>query len=96
MLPVFHSPRAERDLDAISLHIGEQSPLAAWRLLEAIDDTMRLVAVFPSIGEAVDHLGPGVRRITTGPYLIFFRTSKDAVELVRVLHGSRDIQHLDG
>jgi toxin ParE1/3/4 len=53
-----------------------------------------MIAQYPKIGEAVDHLSPGLRRFTLGNYLLFYRRIGDEIELIRVLHGARDIDQL--
>ena len=55
---------------------------------------MGLITRYPKIGEAVEHLGPGVRRQTLGDYLLFYRVAGRQIELIRVLHGARDIDRL--
>jgi len=35
-----------------------------------------------------------VRRFTLGNYLLFYRHVDDTIELIRVLHGARDIDRL--
>jgi toxin ParE1/3/4 len=46
------------------------------------------------MGEAVDNLAPGVRRHSLGDYLLFYRLCGEGIELIRVLHGARDVDHL--
>jgi toxin ParE1/3/4 len=94
-LPIVLSSSALEDLDAISFGIANDSPAAAIRWLESIDETMQLIASHPGLGERVPHLGQAVRRITLGKYLLFFRPLADRVELVRVIHGARRIEHLE-
>lgn len=65
-LRVVHSPVAARDLDTIAYRISEGSPGAAFRWLEQTDHTMHLISQHPGLGEAVDHLGSGIRRISLG------------------------------
>jgi plasmid stabilization system protein ParE len=48
----------------------------------------------PHLGEAVDQLRPGLRRITHGSYLIFYEPQPFGIALVRVLHGARKIEDL--
>ena len=38
-----------------------------------------------------DDLSPGLRSIPHGNYLIFYRLMNNGIEIVRVLHGSRDL-----
>ena len=35
---------------------------------------------------------PGVRSFPFGAYVIFYRPLQDGVDVVRVLHGSRDVE----
>ena len=46
------------------------------------------------MGEAVDHIRPGLRRFTHGKYLIFYEPHENGIGLVRVLHGARKIEDL--
>jgi toxin ParE1/3/4 len=36
-------------------------------------------------------LGPGLRSVAVGSYLIIYRPIEGGIEIVRVLHGRRDI-----
>jgi plasmid stabilization system protein ParE len=47
----------------------------------------------PFIGPAVIAINrPGLRKMTVAPYIIFYRPRGERLELVRVLHSSRDIE----
>jgi len=46
------------------------------------------------MGEAVDHIRPGLRRFTHGNYLIFYEPRETGIGLVRVFHGARKIEDL--
>jgi toxin ParE1/3/4 len=37
---------------------------------------------------------PALRSLSVGNYLIFYRPLADGIEIVRVLHGARDIDSL--
>jgi toxin ParE1/3/4 len=39
-----------------------------------------------------EDIGAGIRCIVVGEYLIFYRPIADGIEIMRVLHGRRDIQ----
>jgi toxin ParE1/3/4 len=43
------------------------------------------------MGRARDDLAPGLRSVVAGKYLVFFRASDAAIEVLRVIHGARDI-----
>ena len=86
------SEAATADLDAIWLYVVEQGSLdAADRLIDDITERFPLLATHPGIGTARDDLAPGLRGFPVGDYLIFYRRDRDGIDIVRVLHGSRDL-----
>lgn len=94
MLRIVRSSESESDLLTLSEWIGADNPSAAARWLDEIDRTVQLLATFPNVGESVERYGPGVRRISLGAYVILFRPIEGDLELMRVLHGSRNIDRL--
>lgn len=42
-------------------------------------------------GRARDEIKPGLRSIVVQKYTVFYRATDTAVQVVRLLHGSRDI-----
>ncbi len=67
---------------------------AALNWLEDLSREFDLLLRFSKIGESVDNLHPGLRRTIFSDYLIFYRQINDGIEVVRVLHGSRDMDRL--
>ena len=88
------TPAAIRDLRSITDWIAGHNLGAALNFYDEVDRLLSLFSRYPYMGEAVDHLQPGLRRHTLGDYLLFYRPLDNAIELVRVLHGSRDIDRL--
>jgi toxin ParE1/3/4 len=88
---VFKRPRAEADLVDIWSYIAQDSPANADRLLDRISDTLSRLATMPFMGQARFDLAPGRRMVPVGNYLIFFRPIQDGIEVIRVLHGRRNI-----
>src|SRR6476646_10173082 len=84
--------QVEDDLLSIAEFIARDKPTAATRWLEEIEQKFVLFAQQPYMGEAVDHIRPGLRRVTHGNYLIFYEPHDAGVLLVRVLHGTRRIE----
>ncbi|AZO74651.1 MAG: type II toxin-antitoxin system RelE/ParE family toxin [Mesorhizobium sp.] len=35
---------------------------------------------------------PGIRHLIVGEYLTFYRVAEDAIEIIRILHGRRNIE----
>ena len=91
MIPIVKSPQYERDLAEIWSNIARNNPTAADRVVTAIENTIELLGEFPGIGAACPHLAPGLRRTLWQDYLIYYRVRSDRVEIVRALHGRRNI-----
>jgi toxin ParE1/3/4 len=53
---------------------------------------LKLLAEFPGLGRQRDELGPAVRSFPVGNCIIFYLPLADGVEVIRVLHGARDIR----
>ncbi len=92
------NPQADRDIDVASLYIAQTSEERALRFLDAVAQTFRQLAEMPGLGNRQQFRSPrlqGLRRwhVQLFPaYLIFYRATEEEVEVVRVLHGARDIQ----
>lgn len=87
---------ARRDYSAIWDYIADDNPSAADRLLRRFDQKLRLAADQPGIGHPRDDLSPGLRSLRVGRYLLFYRQVPNGIELIRVLHGARDLPRLFG
>jgi toxin ParE1/3/4 len=84
--------RAERDLVDIGSFIAVDSPADAARFIARLEQHCLILAAHPLIGRARDDLLPGLRSIAHGRYVIFYRALDDEVEIVRILHGARDLR----
>ena len=91
MSHVFTRPRAEADLVDIWRYIAQDSPANADRMLDRINGTLSRLATMPFMGQARFDLAPGLRMFPVGSYLLFFRPIQDGIEMIRVLHGKRNI-----
>jgi len=94
MKEAFYSPQARIDLKDIYRQIAEHNPAAASGVLRHIGTKAGLMAESPLIGQAAEELAPQLRRLPVGAYLIFYRPTDFGIEVVRVLHGARDIDAL--
>ena len=91
MSRVSRRPHAEADILEIWGYIAEDSVVAADRWLDKLDEKFALWATQPMMGRARDELSPGIRSLAFGRYVVFFQPVPDGIDVVRVLHGSRDI-----
>jgi toxin ParE1/3/4 len=83
-------------LDNIHDRIAEDKPGAAANWLRRANEQFSRLAKNPLIGQARDEIRPGMRSISHGNYVIYFRLREEGqyVEIARVLHGARDTQSL--
>lgn len=91
MLPVEMSTAAELDLAEIWTHIAKNNRPAANRVLDLIESRFQSIAQFPQIGSARPDIAEDLRCCWVGNYGVFYRVKPASVEIVRVLHGARDI-----
>jgi toxin ParE1/3/4 len=94
---ILRRPAADRDVRQAALVIAADNPSAAIRFVDAVRATEKLLLDAPGVGTARDYGNPalagmrwhsvkGFRR-----YLIFYIPRSDGIEIVRVLHGARDL-----
>lgn len=86
--------QAEADLIEIWTRIARENIPAADRLLDALDDRSHRLTAHPFLGAARPDLAPELRYLTFGSYLILYRVLPTDIEIVRYLHGRRDLQRL--
>ena len=85
------SPEAEQDLLDIWLYIAEDSPINADRFLDRLQGKALNLAEFTEIGIDRPELAPNLKSFPVDRYVLYYRANTGGIELVRVLHGSRDI-----
>ena len=59
--------------------------------LARFDAVCALIAEHPLIGRARPELAPELRSLPEGSYVIFYKPRPAGPEIVRILHGKRDI-----
>lgn len=84
-------PQAETDLEEIGNYLSERNPHAAVRLIDALRERWTLLLDHPFSGKARDDLRPGARCLIVRRYLVFYRVTDLGIEIVRILHGHRNI-----
>ena len=89
------TPAAREDLSELWRFIAADREGAADKMVRKINSKFDLLASFPGAGTNRSDLGPGIRSFPVRPYLIFFRATADELEVVRVLHGARNISQMD-
>lgn len=89
-------PAADADLGSIFDWIAAEDVAAAERLIERIADAARRLGDFPERGRQRPEIGEGVRSLVLGRYLILYRVTPRQVEVVRIVHGARELGGLLG
>jgi toxin ParE1/3/4 len=87
---------AERDLVEIGNFIARDSPANAAQFVLHLEQHCSLLASHPLAGRTRDELALGLRSLAYGRYVIFYRALNDGAEIVRVLHGARDLRRALG
>jgi toxin ParE1/3/4 len=84
---------ADEDMDSIWRYVADQTgPRAADRLEDRLHRTMERLAEAPGIGhERTDLAGESLRIHPLFRFLIIYRCVAEHIEIVRVLHGGRDV-----
>lgn len=91
-MPTFElSPAAEQDLEDIWLYIARDNLRAADKLLDRIEEQCKLLADHPQLGRARDDFARGLRYHPVANYLILYRIVRKGVDIVRVVHGARNL-----
>jgi len=88
------SPRAHADLIEIWSYIAEDSVANADIFIDKLGETLQSLARQPGSGRHREELAPGIQSFPFGRYVIFYRVVTSAIEIVRVLHGARDIESI--
>lgn len=100
MKTVVFNPMAQEDLKEIVAHIATDNPVAASNVRNDILDTAESLGHHPGLGIRPRFSAPrfvGIRFLPASqyhPYLLFYRELPDEVEILRVLHGARNLPAL--
>lgn len=91
-LPV--SPDARGDLADIWWFIAQNNESAANKIITTITKKFDDLLVSPGMVREGNEILPGLRSFPVGKYLILYRYIEDGIEVVRVIHGARDVEGL--
>jgi len=90
--------RARLDVLEQAIYLGEEaSEEVALRFIDAVDAAFRRLADTPEIGRLREFRSARLAALRSWPvpgfekHLIFYRVDAELVEVVRVVHGARDL-----
>lgn len=97
MREVIKRPSARRDIIEQADYFARTSLKTSDRFLKAVQDALRAIIVMPGMGSPRDFDNPFLKglRVYAVPGFpkvgIYYLTTGDQIEVVRVLHGARDV-----
>ena len=89
------TPASRSDLINIWQFIADDNDSAADRVLDRIDQALKMLSRNPLAGRARPELSDDIRSFPVGNYIIFYRDTSEGILLVRVLSRYLDIQQDD-
>jgi toxin ParE1/3/4 len=93
--PVIWSLTAREDLREIWDYYSSTATTGiADGVVKRISDACLLLEDHPFAGRSRGELRPQLRSVAATPHVIFYRVASDVVEIVRVLHGRRDVNEI--
>src|SRR5438270_177599 len=97
---VIIDPEADRDIEEQFDYLADRNIDAALRFLQATSDTFELLATMPGMGAPRRYNNPRLAGVRMAPiqgfknYLAFYLTTEDSIQVLRVLHGARNIEEI--
>jgi toxin ParE1/3/4 len=85
------APEAEADLADAWFFIADGSIEAADAFVARLRNKCDWLAASPGAGRSRDDLRSGLRGFPFGDYVILYRELPPGIQVVRILHGSRDL-----
>ncbi|MCC6546110.1 type II toxin-antitoxin system RelE/ParE family toxin [Candidatus Sumerlaeota bacterium] len=86
------SPEALDDLENIYDYIAAVNPAAALKIDQNLRAQIRAIGNNSGIGRYRQELSGQLRSLPKGNYVIFYSQKDSYIEIVRVLHGARDVE----
>jgi toxin ParE1/3/4 len=86
---------AEADIDEVLFYIAEENLKAALSVYDGLLHCFEMLAQTPKAGPERKEFRRDARSFPEGNYLIFYRIiNSNDVEILRVLHGARDLDEI--
>jgi toxin ParE1/3/4 len=95
-------PQAERDIEECFVFIGEENLDVGVHFLVAVEETIEFISKNPLVGSVREFKNPQIKNIRMmlvkgfHNYQIFYTVEAETIEIVRVLHGARDLPDVFG
>src|SRR4051794_8292504 len=99
---IIKSDLALGDLEEQAEYLRQRSPRAALRFLDAAEGTFRQLASMPGMGQRHETENPLYQDLRCFPisrfpaHIVYYKPLADGIIVIRVVHGSRDIDQIFG
>lgn len=94
-MQIRQTAQARADLVDIWLRIAARDEATANRVLDDIALRVTQLAAYPELGKARPEIAHDARALVSERWLILYRITPGAVEVVRVVDGARDLLRLE-
>ncbi len=88
------SASAAEDLKDVWDYVAQYNENSAVKLIKEIKNTFILLRDNPLVGREQNQFLVGLRSFVVKSYFIFYLPSDDGIDVLRVLHSSRDIESI--
>ena len=88
------APAAIADLEALSRYFLDRNVDAGERLFQQFNKRFQSLTRFPNLGKRYPSLHPEIRGLLEQNYIIFYRVSPEAIEIVRIVDARRNLLEL--
>ena len=95
-------PGAREDIKQIAAYIEENNRQAGVAFRQTLQHIYEVLLDLPVVGSVRNFRNPEMKGLRMLPvpkfkrYLLFYRSTSERLEIVRVLHGARDVSSLFG
>jgi toxin ParE1/3/4 len=95
---ILRRKRAVEDAEEIADYIAQDNLEAAIRFLDNVESTLQQLFTAPGAGSPFESTHPELanlrfRRVKGFPlHVVFYIAHEEAIEVVRILHGARDLE----
>jgi toxin ParE1/3/4 len=94
MPQVVYSPDSIEDLGGMWDYVAQDSVLQADRLIARFRQKLEYLAHNNLLGRPRPELSANCRSVPIGKYCIYYRPSLNGIEVLRLIHSSRDIRQI--
>ena len=98
---ILKKPGVESDLNELFDFIAQDKLEPAERFLKVAAESFESLAAFPGLGRKWESSNPRLADVRVYPmpgpfrsYLIFYRAVANGIDVLCVLHGARDLEHV--